>query len=284
MGNNFPLRYLAWGARHFGAAPIAESFHAGWTYVVVESGAPTLLSGGREDEISSPSLLIIGPDCPFGWNDSPQQASKLMVWVWHRPLHPGIAGLRADQIVRHQLSGCELAEFRRLHALTRSEVYREDAHAEAALGGLQALLEARIARVCEGQEGDPRKEAIERALHWLEKHVATRQPLSRLADFMGVSPATVQRLFRECLGTTVMKMIAETRRREAERMLSGQGVTIKEVAYHLGYRHPHDFTRAFRNYTGKLPSRRSVSGNAASVVAPSSSYRSKATSPANLCA
>ena len=64
----------------------------------------------------------------------------------------------------------------------------------------------------------------------------------------------MQRLFRERLGTTVMKSVAELRRREAERMLRRDGASIKEIAYRLGYRHPHDFSRAFRNHTGKLPS------------------------------
>ncbi|ATC65818.1 hypothetical protein CMV30_18720 [Nibricoccus aquaticus] len=284
VGNSLPLHYLAWGSRQFGTAPIAQSFHSGWTYVVVESGCPTLILNGRSEKIVCPALLILGPDCPFGWGDSRECMSKLMVWVWQRPLHPAIANLRSDEMIHHELSGCELSEFRRLHALSRNEVYRADTHAEAALGGLQALLEARIVRVCEGREGDSRKEAIDRALHWIEEHVATRQPLSRLADFMGVSPATIQRLFRERLGTTVMKMIAEIRRREAERMLRGKGVTIKEVAYHLGYRHPHDFSRAFRNHTGKLPSRCGFSEKSASGISAPTSLRNEAALPANLCA
>jgi AraC-like DNA-binding protein len=37
-------------------------------------------------------------------------------------------------------------------------------------------------------------------------------------------------------------------------MLANKGVTIKEVAYRLGYRHPHDFSRAFRKHSGSLPS------------------------------
>ncbi len=113
---------------------------------------------------------------------------------------------------------------------------------------------------------DRNGEAVERALGWIRAHVSSRQPLAQLSDFLGVSPATVQRMFRKQLGTTVMKSVAETRLREAARMLVHDGASIKEVAYHLGYRHPHDFSRAFRKNTGMLPSRweASIEGGAVS--------------------
>lgn len=250
-----PLQYLAWGTRQDESGPANESRLEGWSYVVVESGNPTLVRAGRRDCIAAPSLLLIGPDCAHCWQTDAHRGSKLLMWMWRQPVHPGLARMRRDAVVRLQLAAAELADLRHLHALTRNEIHRGDLHSEPALSGLQVLLEARIARIGDGA-GDPREETVERALNWIEAHMTTRQPLARLADFLGVSPATVQRLFRERLGTTVMKCIAEIRRREAERMLMAKGMTVKEVAYRLGYRHPHDFSRAFRNHTGKLPSRR----------------------------
>jgi transcriptional regulator GlxA family with amidase domain len=94
-----------------------------------------------------------------------------------------------------------------------------------------------------------------RSLHWLETHLATRQPLARLADFLGVSTATVHRRFREEFGASVREKIAELRCQEAERLLASGDVMIKEVAYHLGYRHPHDFSRAYRQHAGLRPTK-----------------------------
>lgn len=250
-----PLRYLAWGTRQLGSAPIRESKHEGWVYTLIETGCPTLVREGRRERIAAPVLVLIGPDCAFGWSDDSGGASKLLVWMWRQPVHAGLVRVRRDAFARYALAAGADGELRQLHALSRGEIYRGDAHSEAALAGLQVLLETCIVRISEGRTADPREEIVERALHWIEAHLATRQPLARLADFLGVSPATVQRLFRKDLGATVMKTIAELRRREAERMLAHEGVTIKEVAYQLGYRHPHDFSRAFRRHSGSLPPR-----------------------------
>ncbi len=249
-----PLQFLTWGGRYFGGMASAHSASTGWTYVVVEAGSGTLAAGGRTEQVRGPALVLLGPECKAAWRDASSQVNKHLVWIWRRPVHAVMTGLRRDSFVHYPLEVADAHELRHLHAQCRSEAFRGDLHSEAALGGLQSLLEARIARISEGSTGDPRKETIERALQWIETHVSSRQPLARLADFLGVSPATVQRLFRERLGTTVMKSVAELRRREAERMLKRDGASIKEIAYRLGYRHPHDFSRAFRNHTGKLPS------------------------------
>ncbi len=248
------LQYLGWGARNYGVAPIAETRHEGWVYALVEAGNPTLLHDGKCQRIESPSLVIIGPDCAFGWRDQARGTSRLLVWMWRQPVHAAFGELRRNALVRYALTPGELESLRRLHAATRMEAHRNDAHSPAALWALQSLLETRLVRMTEGWHENARQELGERALSWVESHLATRQPLARLADFLAVSPATVQRLFRESFGTTVMKKIAELRQREAERLLATEGTTVKEVAYRLGYRHPHDFSRAFRKSSGRLPS------------------------------
>ncbi|QYM78528.1 helix-turn-helix domain-containing protein [Horticoccus luteus] len=249
------LQFLGWGLRNFSEHAPAVRQSDEWVYAVIESGAPTLVMKGRSEQISAPALVLIGPGRPFTWRDDPAQTTKMLEWRWRRPIHPAIAQAQADAVKHFTLAPSELAELRQLHAFTRAEVHRGDSCSDTALMGLHALLEALVVRISECSACDPRKEIVARAVRWIEAHLATRQPLARLADFLGVSPATVRRLFREQFGSTVMKTIAELRRREAERMLAGKEVTVKEVAYHLGYRHPHDFSRAFRKYTGKLPSR-----------------------------
>ncbi|WP_438480470.1 helix-turn-helix transcriptional regulator [Oleiharenicola lentus] len=247
------LQHLTWSARSE-TAP-AFSKRGSWNYVVIESGSVQIVRGASSQLIAVPALVVIGPDCAVTWRHEPMDPVKHLGWIWARPAHPALGPLRRDMCAHYGLAGEDLAELRQLHASSRSEVHRGDLHSGQALTGLQFLLETRIARIVESGGGDRSNEVVERALGWIQSHVATRQPLARLADFLGVSPATVQRMFRQRLGTTVMKSVAETRLREAERMLGLDGVSIKEVAYHLGYRHPHDFSRAFRNYTGQLPSR-----------------------------
>jgi len=41
----------------------------------------------------------------------------------------------------------------------------------------------------------------------------------------------------------------------ASQLLEKKGVAVKEVAYELGYLHANDFSRAFKKFTGRNPSR-----------------------------
>jgi len=40
---------------------------------------------------------------------------------------------------------------------------------------------------------------------------------------------------------------------EAEKLLRSGAMSVKEVAYRLGYRHPGDFGRAFKSFSGFTP-------------------------------
>jgi AraC-like DNA-binding protein len=250
LGSTGPLLYLAWGERQFGQAPIARRRHDGWVVAVVEEGSPLLVREHGTERIVAGQLVVLGPDSGFGWQDAVEGACKLLVWMWREPMHPALSGLARSAFVRRTLHADEFEELRQLHVAARSEVQRSDAHSELALGALQTLLETRIARI---GGGDPEEDITPRAVRWIETHLATRQPLARLADFLGVSGATVHRVFREQLGVSVRQKIIELRCQEAERLLACGRMTIKEVAYRLGYRHPHDFSRAFRNHVGVLP-------------------------------
>jgi AraC-like DNA-binding protein len=48
--------------------------------------------------------------------------------------------------------------------------------------------------------------------------------------------------------------MAKIRQQKAHGMLASGKTSVKEVAFQLGYRHAHDFSRAFRRGTGVRPS------------------------------
>ncbi|HYD84764.1 MAG TPA: hypothetical protein VEA63_11945, partial [Opitutus sp.] len=150
QGSTGGLQYLSWGARHFGASPVAVSRPGGWSYVVVEAGSPTLVWGGRREQIRGPALVLIGPDCGLSWRDVAEQENKHLVWVWRHPVHTVMARLQRDAVAHYALEAADVSELRHLHVLSRNEIFRGDLHSEAALTGLQSLLEARIARIGEG--------------------------------------------------------------------------------------------------------------------------------------
>lgn len=227
--------------------------HEGWVCAVIERGAPILVRDGRRQPLGAPVLALMGPDCVFGWEDQKKRSSRLLVWMWRRAVAGPLRHLSKDAFVLVDLEAGELSEFRELHRLTRREVHRTDRFWVDTTAAIQVLLEARIARLEPRGTGE-RDERVDVALRWMRRHLGTRQPLARVADYLGLSEATVQRLFRTQLRATVTGTMADMRREEAERLLRTGTMSVKEVAYRLGYQFPHDFSRAFRKATGRLPS------------------------------
>jgi len=249
-----PLLYLAWGARQFGSDPIFPALHPGWVYVVVESGSPSLVCNRRSEPIKSPCVLIFRPDILIGWNDKLQRVTRFLTWMWRHPVTTDIATLGANAFRYYSLAHSDLKLLQLLHADCRRETQLLDRHSVNALNGLQRTLEARLARISESNSSLSPKQNLNRAQMWLKQHLDCHRPLSRLADYLALSPSSVQRLFRQHAGKTVRQVINEGRLHEAQWMLTKKGMSIKEVAFRLGYRHAHDFSRAFLRGSGVIPS------------------------------
>lgn len=247
-----PLLYLAWGARQYGLSPIPISSHEGWTYVIVEAGTPVLVCEQQRKRLSPGTLLVIGPECAFGWEDEGRRSSRLFVSVWREPGQAALRDLPSDGLAAFALSPSQAADLEALQLLCVKEAHRQENVSASVFGALQILIETLIVRFKSETEDDP-DGLMRRAVGWIESHLATHQPLARLSDYLGVSTATIQRIFRNRHGTSVMRMIADLRCREADRLLGQKGTSIKQVAYQLGYRHPHDFSRAYLKHTGRPP-------------------------------
>lgn len=91
------------------------------------------------------------------------------------------------------------------------------------------------------------------ALAWLKKHPEELSPVSALSDYLQVSPATLNRLFRSEMSRSVLKIAYAMRMERARTLLSKS--TVKEVAFKLGYSHPNDFSRAYARFWKQPPSK-----------------------------
>lgn len=250
---DLPLLYLAWGERQYGDAPIPVARHDGWICVVVESGAPVLVRDGSCERIPSGSLLVLGSEYASGWEDDVGRSSRLLAWEWREFRHERLQTFPPDIFRRRTIASAEVRRFQALHSMTRDEAREPDADSAGALRGLQDLLEANVARLLEPRGRLRTDDFVNRALGWLDQHIDSRQPLARLADHLGLSPSTVQRLFRTRKGESVRKVVNALRLQQAQCLLARGGISVKEVAYRLGYRHPYDLSRAFRREFGHSP-------------------------------
>lgn len=77
--------------------------------------------------------------------------------------------------------------------------------------------------------------------------------VSELALEVHISPAHLQRLFKQKTGLRVSGVIGEHRLLKAARLLSASELTIKEIAHAVGYEHHSSFVRAFHRRFAQSP-------------------------------
>jgi transcriptional regulator GlxA family with amidase domain len=68
-----------------------------------------------------------------------------------------------------------------------------------------------------------------------------------------ISPATLARMFQQHHGESPAMYHQRLRMTRAQELLETNRFSVKEIAYALGYKHPNDFSRAFRRFVGRSP-------------------------------
>ena len=102
-----------------------------------------------------------------------------------------------------------------------------------------------------------------RVEHLLQSRLRSGQAaMAGVARDLGLSRQTLARRLK-AEGTTFEQVLAELRREIAVRRLAGEGGSVSQVAYLLGFSDPAAFSRAFKRWTGRSPSAfRAASGTA----------------------
>jgi transcriptional regulator GlxA family with amidase domain len=75
-----------------------------------------------------------------------------------------------------------------------------------------------------------------------------------LARECSLSTSHLQHLFKAHTGTRLGHALAEQRLRKAASLLLQRDISVKEVAYAVGYKHPSSFVRAFTRFFHMAPS------------------------------
>ena len=248
------LLYLAWGHRQYGQSPIPVSRHPGWHYVLVDRGNPALLLEHERKVLKPGDFLVIDPDCASGWSDEPDEVCDLLVWIWRtRPCcsectpAPGTyQHWMIDPSLQHKLE--------QLHALCRQEVERPDELSKLAIEQLRIGIDVTVTRLVRRKTQPPEPSVrMELAIRWMAQNLSQANPVSALCDYLQISSATLARMFQRHHGESPAAYFQRLKMARAQELLTGGSLSVKEIAYSLGYRHPNDFSRAFKQFTGRNP-------------------------------
>jgi len=74
-----------------------------------------------------------------------------------------------------------------------------------------------------------------------------------LALEFDLSPSHLQHLFKEGTGAGLGRWLAERRLQRAAHLLTESNMSVKEVAFAVGYKHPSSFVRAFERFFQQAP-------------------------------
>ena len=99
-----------------------------------------------------------------------------------------------------------------------------------------------------------RTSLFEDAVAIVESEYASDLSLDDIARRVASSRRQLQRAYSEIGNTTFREHLTRVRMQRAAEMLVGRGLTVREVAYRVGYRQPAQFAKAFRRHHGTSPS------------------------------
>ena len=95
---------------------------------------------------------------------------------------------------------------------------------------------------------------IERALHLFDRHVARAITIQEVARRVGVTQEHLTRLFDRAFGVSPLQYYRRLRMEIAASKLLNTTLSVKEIAWELGYANPFHLSRSFRRYAGISPS------------------------------
>jgi len=249
------LLYLAWGHRDFEAEHIPPSTHQGWVTLLIEEGTPRIRIRDQIMTLFPGALQQIAPDCPFGWESTPGSSCSFLLWMWKEIPSSEIGSLAVSGHRGIRLPPSEWKTFQEIHRFCRQEIQCESGADPLALRGCRLMLSARLNRAFASRPASsPEEEKCQKALDWMDAHLGSHEPVSRLCDYLRTSQSSLHRLFRNHLRTSPASEFHRRKMAEATRRLRESDTPIKEIAFELGYEHFNDFSRAYKIHTGHSPS------------------------------
>ncbi len=98
------------------------------------------------------------------------------------------------------------------------------------------------------------KEKILKAKDILLSNIQTPPTIPQLASQVGINQCYLKKGFKDLFDTTIFSFVQEQRIIKAKLLLTTTQEPISNIAELLGFSNPSNFTNAFKNFTGVLPS------------------------------
>jgi len=105
-----------------------------------------------------------------------------------------------------------------------------------------------------GISNNPRVEAIDNVLEYIQESVKKNFTLSELARIANMSPNHFGAVFKELNGITPWEYITSKKIELAQNLLKDKDMSVTDIVYECGYSNIANFNRAFKKCTNLTPS------------------------------
>ncbi|HLT75796.1 MAG TPA: helix-turn-helix domain-containing protein [Ferrovibrio sp.] len=230
----------------------------------ITGGQATCFLDGREIRLAPPAALTVPPGVPHGFRFSPDiqghvitlQAGQLDVILRSSPEARRLFGTPRAMRISDPAGAARLA----------GSVAAIAAEFPGSAPGRAGLIEAHLAillielsRLVAAERGE-----ADAAFRPMERHAAAFRVLldrefrrQRSVGFyaaqLGISEMHLNRVCRAAFGTSALGAINRRIMLEASRDLTFTVLSVKEIAYSLGFEDPAYFTRFFTRHAGETP-------------------------------
>ena len=95
--------------------------------------------------------------------------------------------------------------------------------------------------------------AVQKAQDLIRARIQDPPTLAELAFLTGLSRTYFSPVFKEVVGMGLKDYLTQARINKAKDLLGDINLTIKKIAYEVGFRDPNHFSRTFKKRTGATP-------------------------------
>lgn len=225
-------------------------------YTVAGNGRFGYRGGER---ISEPGeAMLLRPGTLHDYGVTPPTLWWELLWAhfhprpdWHEWLNwPEVApGLLSLTINGRDIQKKLEARLKDMHALASGPLQRGETFAMNALEEVLLWCDSQNPRVETGHI-DPR---IRDSMEWICRNLAASMPLTKLAVAARLSVSRYCHLFRQEVGVTPQQFIERQRLTRAQQLLELTPMSMKEIAYEVGFANPFYFSMRFSKRYGKSP-------------------------------
>ena len=198
--------------------------------------------------------VLLRPGTPHDYGVEPSLQRWELVWAHFHPRAEWLGWLNwpmmADGLMRLRLDDEPLAaQFACVHDRLNQPGPRREAYAMNALEAV--LLGCDAHNTMTGIR--TRDARVERAMAWLDRHLAEKIHIETVSSAVGLSPSRLAHLFKAETGQTVQGYLEARRMQKAADLLRRTGFPIKQIAATAGFDSQFYFSQRFSRWTGFSP-------------------------------